>query len=51
MSLLAVKENIGGKFGNAKIFLKFLEGEEMSYFIITDGITIKILVCSRSKKG
>ena len=42
-SFLAVKEIFGGKFGNAKniLFEEFLEGEEMSYFIITDGITIK----------
>jgi phosphoribosylamine--glycine ligase len=42
-SFLAVKEIFGGKFGNAKniLFEEFLQGEEMSYFIITDGITIK----------
>ena len=42
-SFLAVKEIFGGKFGNAKniLFEEFLEGEEMSYFIITDGITIR----------
>ena len=42
-SFSAVKEIFGGKFGNAKniLFEEFLEGEEMSYFIITDGITIR----------
>ena len=40
---LAIKEVFDGKFGEAKNLLieEFLEGEEMSYFIITDGITIK----------
>ena len=39
----AIKEVFDGKFGNAKNLLieEFLEGEEMSFFIITDGITIK----------
>tara|TARA_B100000780_G_C21121923_1_gene454514 strand:+ start:26 stop:1291 length:1266 start_codon:yes stop_codon:yes gene_type:complete len=40
---MAIKEIFGGKFGDAKNILieEFLEGEEMSYFIITDGKTIK----------
>jgi len=40
---LAVKEIFGGKFGKAEKLLieEFLKGEEMSYFIITDGKTIK----------
>jgi len=40
---LAIKEIFEGKFGEAKNLLieEFLEGEEMSYFIITDGKTIK----------
>ena len=40
---LAIKEIFAGKFGKAKNLLieEFLEGEEMSYFIITDGKTIK----------
>ena len=40
---LAVKEIFEGKFGIAKNLLieEFLKGEEMSYFIITDGKTIK----------
>ena len=39
----AVKEIFGGKFGKAEKLLieEFLKGEEMSYFIITDGKTIK----------
>ncbi len=39
----AVKEIFNGKFGEAKNILieEFLDGEEMSYFIITDGKTIK----------
>ena len=38
----AVKEIFDGKFGDAENVLieEFLEGEEMSYFIITDGKTI-----------
>ena len=40
---LAVKKIFEGKFGIAKNLLieEFLKGEEMSYFIITDGKTIK----------
>jgi len=40
---LAIKEIFEGKFGTAKNLLieEFLKGEEMSYFIITDGKTIK----------
>ncbi|MBD1156950.1 phosphoribosylamine--glycine ligase [Pelagibacterales bacterium SAG-MED20] len=40
---LAIKEIFGGKFGKAKNLLieEFLKGEEMSYFIISDGKTIK----------
>ena len=42
-SYSAVEEIFGGKFGKAKniLFEEFLEGEEMSYFIITDGKSIK----------
>ena len=42
-SNLAVDEIFNGKFGLAKNILleEFLEGEEMSYFIISDGINIK----------
>jgi len=40
---LAVEEIFNGKFGNAKNLLieEFLEGEEMSYFVISDGKSIK----------
>ena len=39
----AIKEIFDGKFGKAENLLveEFLKGEEMSYFIITDGKTIK----------
>ena len=39
----AVKEIFGGKFGKAKNILieEFLEGEEMSFFIISDGVSFK----------
>ena len=39
----AIKEIFNGKFGKADNILieEFLKGEEMSYFIITDGNTIK----------
>ncbi len=41
--LLAVKEIFEGKFGKAKNVLieEFLKGEEMSFFIISDGQTFK----------
>ena len=42
-SFMAVEEIFDGKFGEAKNVLieEFLEGEEMSYFIISDGTTVK----------
>ena len=42
-SELAIKEIFDGKFGKAENLLieEFLRGEEMSYFIISDGKTIK----------
>ena len=42
-SFIAVEEIFNGKFGEAKNVLieEFLKGEEMSYFIISDGSTIK----------
>ncbi len=42
-SYLAVEEIFNGKFGIAKNVLieEFLDGEEMSYFVISDGKTIK----------
>ncbi len=42
-SISAVKEIFNGKFGDAKTVLieEFLKGEEMSFFIISDGVTYK----------
>ena len=42
-SSTAVQEIFGGKFGEAKNVLieEFLKGEEMSFFIISDGITFQ----------
>jgi phosphoribosylamine--glycine ligase len=42
-ALSSIKEVFDGKFGEAKNILieEFLDGEEMSFFIITDGKTIK----------
>ena len=42
-SYQAVKEIFDGKFGTAENVLieEFLEGEEMSFFILSDGITYK----------
>ena len=39
----AIDEIFGGKFGKAKNVLieEFLDGEEMSFFIISDGISFK----------
>ena len=40
---IAIDEIFNGKFGDAKNLLieEFLEGEEMSFFIISDGVNIK----------
>ena len=48
----AVKEIFNGKFGEAKNLLieEFLEGEEMSYFIISDGKTIKSFETAQDHK-
>ena len=42
-SIDAIKEIFGGKFGDARNILieEFLSGEEMSFFIISDGISYK----------
>ncbi len=42
-SFIAVEEIFNGKFGEAKNVLieEFLKGEEMSYFIVSDGTNIK----------
>ncbi len=49
---LAVKEIFDGKFGTAKniLFEEFLEGEEMSYFIISDGKTFKYFGSAQDHK-
>ncbi len=48
----AVKEVFDGKFGKAENILveEFLQGEEMSYFIITDGKTIKSFETAQDHK-
>ncbi len=42
-SYIAVEEIFDGKFGVAKniLFEEFLDGEEMSFFVICDGLTVK----------
>ena len=49
----AIKEVFDGKFGKAKNILieEFLKGEEMSFFVITDGKTIKNLKQRRTTRG
>ena len=51
-SFLAVEEIFDGKFGKAKNVLieEFLKGEEMSYFIISDGNTIKSFETAQDHK-
>ena len=51
-SFMAVKEIFDGKFGEAKNILieEFLKGEEMSYFIISDGKTIKSFETAQDHK-
>ena len=51
-SIEAVKEIFGGKFGDAKNILieEFLEGEEMSFFIISDGNTFKTFGTAQDHK-
>jgi phosphoribosylamine---glycine ligase len=51
-SLIAVEEIFDGKFGEAKNVLieEFLKGEEMSYFIISDGTTIKSFETAQDHK-
>ena len=48
----AIKEIFRGKFGEAKNLLieEFLQGEEMSYFIISDGKTIKTFGTAQDHK-
>jgi phosphoribosylamine--glycine ligase len=51
-SFMAVEEIFNGKFGVAKNVLieEFLKGEEMSYFIISDGNTIKSFETAQDHK-
>ena len=51
-SFMAVEEIFDGKFGEAKNVLieEFLNGEEMSYFIISDGISIKSFETAQDHK-
>jgi phosphoribosylamine--glycine ligase len=51
-SFIAVEEIFDGKFGEAKNVLieEFLKGEEMSYFIISDGTTIKSFETAQDHK-
>jgi phosphoribosylamine--glycine ligase len=51
-SYLAVKEIFDGKFGIAKniLFEEFLEGEEMSYFIVSDGKTFRYFGSAQDHK-
>jgi len=48
----SIKEIINGKFGKAKNVLveEFLKGEEMSYFVISDGKTIKSFQTAQDHK-
>ena len=49
---IASEEIFNGKFGSAKQILieEFLEGEEMSYFIVTDGINYKFFGSAQDHK-
>jgi phosphoribosylamine---glycine ligase len=51
-SFIAIEEIFNGKFGEAKNVLieEFLKGEEMSYFIISDGNTIKAFDTAQDHK-
>jgi phosphoribosylamine---glycine ligase len=51
-SFTAVEEIFNGKFGEAKNILieEFLKGEEMSYFIISDGKSIKAFETAQDHK-
>ncbi len=51
-SFIAIEEIFNGKFGYAKNVLieEFLNGEEMSYFIISDGATIKSFETAQDHK-
>ena len=49
---IAVEEIFGGRFGKADCVLieEFLNGEEMSYFIISDGVTHKFFQTAQDHK-
>ena len=49
---IASEEIFNGKFGSAKQILveEFLEGEEMSYFIVTDGVNYKFFGSAQDHK-
>jgi len=51
-SNIAINEIFDGKFGEAKNLLieEFLEGEEMSYFIISDGLNFKSFQTAQDHK-
>ena len=51
-SIEAVREIFGGKFGstNEVLIEEFLDGEEMSFFIISDGKTIKFFGTAQDHK-
>ena len=51
-SIIAVNEIFDGKFGIAKNILieEFLKGEEMSFFIISDGISYKLFGTAQDHK-
>ena len=51
-SNIAINEIFDGKFGEAKnlIIEEFLEGEEMSYFIISDGLNFKSFETAQDHK-
>ena len=51
-SISAVNEIFGGKFGNTNEVLieEFLEGEEMSFFIVSDGINYKTFGTAQDHK-
>ena len=51
-SKLAINEIFDGKFGKAESLLieEFLDGEEMSYFVISDGINLKFFQTAQDHK-
>ena len=51
-SKLAINEIFEGKFGKAESLLieEFLDGEEMSYFVISDGINLKFFQTAQDHK-